>query len=251
MLRVHQFNAQFIWSCMPRLLDNLVLADIGQEKISQESLLSFTWAPLAHSSAFFHGVLPYFWTISPRGHMTNKLQRGEEPSTGDKSCERGFWVLAMSFITSIRVRQLQMPRSMALWSDCDPPYQHSGDNSGQLGGTAGDGVTPELVPVVCFTLTQATKSQEGRAVKAEVHTTGFHSSPCQFNCKTSWCLNGEVHTPSLEGTEGNGTQLWLWLCQIPFAYPRWAQMVIFPSVYFCWMAFSACLVCDLLLKMGR
>jgi len=89
------------------------------------------------------------------------------------------------------------------------------------------------------------------AVKAVVHTRRFHSSWCQFNCKTSRCLNGEVHTSSLEGTEGNSTQLCLWLCQKAFAHLRWAQMVIFLSVYFCWMAFSACLVYDLLLQMSR
>jgi len=67
-----------------------------------------------------------------------------------------------------------------------------------------------MVLIVCFIYTQGLeKSQidrESCAVKAVVHMT-FHSSWCQFNCKTSWCLNGEVHTPSLEGTEGNGTQL--------------------------------------------
>lgn len=35
MLRVHQLNAQFIWSCIPRLHDNLGLAGVGQEKTSQ------------------------------------------------------------------------------------------------------------------------------------------------------------------------------------------------------------------------
>lgn len=39
-------------------------------------------------------------------------------------------VLAMNFITRVWVRHLQMPRSMAFWSDCDPPCHPLGTTQG-------------------------------------------------------------------------------------------------------------------------
>lgn len=133
------------------LHDNLVLADIGQEKISQENFLSSPELP-------WYTILPSFMECSPISGLfilediwPTSYKEGRNQALKTRAVRWVSRVWAMNFIISLWGRHLQMPRFMPFWGDCDPPCQPSGNSSGQLGATAGDGVTPEVVRVACFT----------------------------------------------------------------------------------------------------
>lgn len=96
-IRIHQLNAEFFWSCMPRLHDNLVLADNSQEKISQhhttgklvifhQSSISTPFCFPAWSSPLF---LDYFFK---RTHDKQAIKKG-----GTKHWRQELWDWCLEF----------------------------------------------------------------------------------------------------------------------------------------------------------
>lgn len=131
MLRVHQLNAQFIWSCMSRVHDNLVLADIGQEKISQHrftgKLAVYHQNSLGTPFCFLSWNSPLFLDYFFKRHMTNKEGRNQALETGAGDGCLGFWPW-----TSPQVFEQGTSTCQDSWFSgvTDPLYQPSGDTSG-------------------------------------------------------------------------------------------------------------------------